>query len=100
MLQAVQRWQEAHPGTPVSELSEEALKPHLSLAYAPDPELLIRTGGESRISNFMLWQSAYTELYFTPALWPDFTSQVLEEAVDWYAKRDRRFGSETQRSAS
>ncbi|MDM7948197.1 polyprenyl diphosphate synthase [Hydrogenophaga sp.] len=100
MLQAVQRWQEAHPGTPVSQLSEEALKPHLSLAYAPDPELLIRTGGESRISNFMLWQSAYTELYFTPALWPDFTSQVLEEAVDWYAKRDRRFGSETQRTAS
>jgi undecaprenyl diphosphate synthase len=100
MLQAVQRWQAANPGKPVDQLCETALAPHLSLAHAPDPELLIRTGGESRISNFMLWQSAYTELYFTPALWPDFTSQTLEDAVRWFAQRDRRFGGVSQRTAS
>ena len=75
------------------------MQPYLSLAHAPDPELLIRTGGESRISNFMLWQSAYTELFFTPTLWPDFTAQVLKDAMDWYAQRDRRFGGATQRTA-
>ncbi|WP_291015177.1 polyprenyl diphosphate synthase [Hydrogenophaga sp.] len=99
MLQAVQRWQAANPGLSVDRLREDALQPYLSLAHAPDPELLIRTGGESRISNFMLWQSAYTELYFTPTLWPDFNVQVLKDAMDWYAQRDRRFGGTTQRTA-
>jgi undecaprenyl diphosphate synthase len=99
ILQAVQRWQAAHPTLSVDQLCEEALRPYLNLAHALDPELLIRTGGESRISNFMLWQSAYTELYFTPILWPDFTSNVLEQAVDWYANRDRRFGGEELRTA-
>ncbi len=93
MLQAVQAWQAAHPTEPVSALTEDALRPHLSLAGAPDPDLLIRTGGESRISNFMLWQSAYTELYFTPALWPDFSPESLDQALAWYAQRDRRFGA-------
>lgn len=92
MLQAVQRWQDAHPGEPVSALTEEGMKPYLSLADAPNPDLLIRTGGELRISNFMLWQAAYTELYFTPLLWPDFSRDSLEEALEWYAHRDRRFG--------
>jgi undecaprenyl diphosphate synthase len=62
------------------------------MAGAPDPDLLIRTGGESRISNFLLWQCAYTELYFTDALWPDFDAQMLDEALSWYQKRIRRFG--------
>ena len=92
MLQAVQAWQAAQPQPPVNVLTEDALQPYLSLADAPDPELLIRTGGESRISNFMLWQTAYTELYFTDALWPDFNSGSLDQALAWYAQRDRRFG--------
>ena len=92
MLQAVQAWQAAQPQSPANVLTEDALRPYLSLADAPDPELLIRTGGESRISNFMLWQSAYTELYFTDALWPDFNSGSLDQALTWYAQRDRRFG--------
>ncbi|MEI6498300.1 MAG: undecaprenyl diphosphate synthase family protein, partial [Actinomycetota bacterium] len=58
----------------------QGLAPHLSMAGAPDPDLLIRTGGESRISNFLLWQCAYTELYFTDALWPDFNNAMLDEA--------------------
>lgn len=97
MLQAVQAWQLAHPEQSVSALTEDALRPHLSLADAPEPELLIRTGGESRISNFMLWQSAYTELYFTPALWPDFSPESLDQALAWYAQRDRRFGADVGR---
>ncbi len=92
MLQAVQAWQAANPQLPVSAMTEEALAAHLSLAGAPDPDLLIRTGGELRISNFMLWQSAYTELYFSDTLWPDFGTDSLDEALAWYAQRERRFG--------
>jgi undecaprenyl diphosphate synthase len=65
---------------------------HLSTADLPDPELLIRTGGESRISNFLLWQTAYTELYFTDLHWPDFDDAALAKALQWYAQRVRRFG--------
>lgn len=93
MLQAVQAWHVSNPGLPISALTEKALRPHLSLPDAPEPDLLIRTGGESRISNFMLWQSAYAELYFTPCLWPDFTPDSLDKALAWYAERDRRFGA-------
>ena len=92
MLQAMQAWHASNPGAPASALTEDALRPHLSLAGAPDPDLLIRTGGELRISNFMLWQSAYTELYFTPTLWPDFSAESLDQALAWYAQRERRFG--------
>ena len=92
MLQAVQAWHASNPGEPISALTEKALRPHLSLPDAPEPDLLIRTGGESRISNFMLWQSAYTELYFTDTLWPDFSPESLDQALTWYAQRDRRFG--------
>ena len=92
MLQAMQAWHAEHPGAAASDLTEDALRPYLSLGNAPDPDLLIRTGGEVRISNFMLWQSAYSELYFTPALWPDFTAEMLDEALQWYAGRARRFG--------
>lgn len=72
------------------------LAPYLSMAYAPDPELVIRTGGEQRISNFLLWQSAYAELYFTDALWPDFDAAQLERALAWFAQRERRFGQTSQ----
>jgi undecaprenyl diphosphate synthase len=93
MLQATQAWQRAHPSQAVSSLTEEALAPYLSTAYAPEVDLLIRTGGESRISNFMLWQSAYAELFFTNDLWPEFSPARLREAITWFTQRDRRFGS-------
>ena len=72
------------------------LKPYLSMAYAPDPDLLIRTGGEQRISNFLLWQSAYTELYFTDTLWPAFNTAEMDRALTWYAQRERRFGKTSE----
>ncbi len=72
--------------------SEIDLKPYLSMAYAPDPDLMIRTGGERRISNFLLWQSVYAELYFTDTLWPDFDAAAMEQAFAWFAGRERRFG--------
>ncbi len=93
VLQAVKAWQAAHPGQTADDLDEKALSPHLALAYAPDPDLLIRTGGESRISNFMLWQLAYTELFFSDVLWPNFDTKELDHALDSFASRDRRFGS-------
>lgn len=93
MLQAVRDWQAAHPGQSVQDLDEDALAPYFSSREAPEVDLLIRTGGESRISNFMLWQAAYAELFFTDDLWPDFKPQRLQEALAWFAERDRRFGS-------
>ena len=74
------------------------LKPYLSMAYAPDPDLIIRTGGEQRISNFLLWQSAYTELYFTDTLWPAFDAAEMEQALVWYAQRERRYGQTSQQA--
>ncbi|WP_157040309.1 polyprenyl diphosphate synthase [Polaromonas naphthalenivorans] len=93
MMQAVQAWQAANPAQSVADMNEVALRPYFSMGYAPDPDLLIRTGGESRISNFMLWQVAYTELFFTDTLWPDFSAQSLDHALQWYQARDRRFGA-------
>jgi len=72
--------------------SEEDLAPYLALAYAPEPDLFIRTGGEERISNFMLWQLAYSELYFTDTYWPDFDAAELDKAIASYQNRERRFG--------
>ena len=74
------------------EISEEVIGEHLSLAEFGDPDLLIRTGGDARISNFLLWQIAYTELYFTDDFWPDFGAAQLAKAVDEFAVRSRRFG--------
>ena len=78
----------ANPGAFVA----EALEPYLAMAYAPEPDLFIRTGGEKRISNFMLWQLAYSELYFTDLLWPDFDAVAMTAAIASYATRERRFG--------
>ncbi len=73
-------------------LEEKDLTPHLAMSYAPEPDLFIRTGGEQRISNFLLWQLAYTELYFTETLWPDFDAAALDLAIASYRARERRFG--------
>ena len=73
-------------------IDENALSRHLSMSWAPEPDLFIRTGGEQRISNFLIWQLAYTELYFTDAYWPDFDQAHLQEAIAWYGGRERRFG--------
>lgn len=73
-------------------ITEEAVRRHLSLSDLPEPDLFIRTGGEQRISNFLLWQLAYTELYFTELLWPAFDDKAFAEAVDSFASRQRRFG--------
>ncbi len=73
-------------------VSEELISDHLATAGMPDPDLLIRTGGEQRISNFLLWQIAYAELYFTPVLWPDFDESDFTEALLQYHNRERRFG--------
>lgn len=73
-------------------IDETVFASALSLADVPDPDLLIRTGGEQRISNFLLWQLAYAELYFSPVLWPDFDVVELDRALKWYAGRERRFG--------
>ena len=73
-------------------VDEQALSPYLAMSYAPEPDLFIRTGGEQRISNFLLWQLAYTELYFTETLWPDFDGVALDAAIVSYRARERRFG--------
>lgn len=89
-------------GVSADDVDEAALARQLSIADMPEPDLFIRTGGEQRISNFLLWQLAYTELYFTDALWPDFDPAALDEAIASYRIRERRFGrtSEQVRSAS
>ena len=73
-------------------ITDDTMRHYLATAEYPDPDLLIRTSGEYRISNFMLWQLAYTELYFTPTLWPDFRKQDLDNAIIDYQKRERRYG--------
>jgi len=89
VLQALNAHVKANPGSPVD---EAALAPYLAMNYAPEPDLFIRTGGEQRISNFLLWQLAYTELYFTDTLWPDFDAAALDLAIASYRSRERRFG--------
>ena len=92
ILNAARAWQMAHPEKTLQDMDDQALAAHLSTAELPDPELLIRTGGESRISNFLLWQTAYTELYFTDLHWPDFNATALQQAIISYGQRVRRFG--------
>jgi len=83
-----------------SELSEDTISAHLSTSDTVDPDLFIRTGGEKRISNFLLWQLAYSELYFTDCLWPDFNEAELDTAIDMYQGRERRFGKTSEQLIS
>jgi len=93
IAQAAQKLFAAHPARATgAPLPPEALEPYLALSYAPEPDLFIRTGGEQRISNFLLWQLAYTELYFTDLLWPDFDAAALDAAIESCRQRERRFG--------
>ncbi len=90
IMQATSKMVAANPG--VTDFTEEQLAAHLSMAYAPEPDLFIRTGGEERISNFLLWQLAYSELYFSDTYWPDFSAESLDAAISSYQNRERRFG--------
>jgi len=80
-------------GVTASELDERTLSRYMALSDTPDPDLLIRTGGECRLSNFLLWQSAYAELFFTERLWPEFDDEDVQQALAFYASRERRFGT-------
>ncbi|WP_159990584.1 polyprenyl diphosphate synthase [Pelistega ratti] len=93
ILQAMQKMLQHRPDLNGQSLIQESdLSPYLCFADIPEPDLFIRTGGESRVSNFMIWQLAYTELYFTEKYWPDFSADDFEAAIHWYAQRERRFG--------
>jgi len=98
ILQALARLAAEAPIT--GALDEAALAPHLAMSYAPEPDLFIRTGGEQRISNFLLWQLAYSELYFTDTLWPDFDAAALDLAIASYRSRERRFGRTSEQVAA
>ncbi|APR05591.1 polyprenyl diphosphate synthase [Thauera chlorobenzoica] len=99
ILQAVSRLMARHPGRGEG-FSEEELAGELSMHFAPEPDLFIRTGGEKRISNFLLWQLAYAELYFTDTLWPDFDGTALDLAIESYNGRERRFGRTSEQLAA
>ena len=90
IVQAARRM--ASAGIPGDNIDESVLARYLYSPDIPDPDLVIRTGGETRLSNFLLWQAAYSELYFTPVLWPDFGPKDVEEAFSEYKRRQRRFG--------
>lgn len=90
VTQAMNKMMADHPE--IRQFDEAQLTPYLSMAYAPEPDLFIRTGGEQRISNFLLWQLAYTELYFTDTFWPDFGKAELASAIQSFGQRERRFG--------
>ncbi|WP_303784857.1 polyprenyl diphosphate synthase [Azovibrio restrictus] len=91
ILQAANRLAELHPER-CGKWTEAELESCLATSFAPEPDLFIRTGGEERISNFLLWQLAYSELYFTPTLWPEFDAEALNQAIQSYQRRERRFG--------
>ncbi len=80
-------------GLSPQDITEQSLNRYMAMGHAPDPDLFVRTGGEVRISNFMLWQSAYSEFYFTECLWPDFSAEQLDLALAAFAHRERRFGA-------
>lgn len=98
------RWDMAQAARKAAEsgvdVTVESIEANLSLADCPDVDLMIRTGGEQRISNFLLWQSAYAEMYFTDKLWPEFGEKDLDEALNWYEGRERRFGMTSEQVQS
>lgn len=102
ILQALRKLLAAQPELAVGTdaIDESQLAQYLSMAYAPEPDLFIRTGGEQRISNFLIWQLAYTELYFSEDYWPDFGAKEIDAAFAWYRSRERRFGRTSAQLAS
>lgn len=96
LLKAIERYREATPTGTDESLSWEDFSCYLDTAEIPDPDMIIRTSGEQRLSNFLLLQSAYAELYFTETLWPDFDEAAFVEALEAYAKRERRFGKTSE----
>ena len=100
ILQATRQWQQANPEKSLDGLKEADLAPYLSLAGQADPDLLIRTGGEKRVSNFLIWQMAYTEYFFTDELWPEFNEASIDRAIDSFAERERRFGKTSEQVRS
>jgi undecaprenyl diphosphate synthase len=100
VLNATQAMLKARPELTTGNFAEEDLTPYLSMHYAPEPDLFIRTGGEARISNFLLWQLAYAELYFTEMFWPDFDRNALNTAIASYRQRERRFGRTSEQLQS
>jgi len=101
ILQAAQKLAQAIASGEISQndlaaMDESEISKRLCTAHIPDPDLIIRTSGETRLSNFLLWDAAYAELYFTDLLWPDFDEEALEEALVWYGKRKRRFGGRNE----
>jgi len=96
IVDAVKQWQKSNPNLSIDDLTEEAVNDFVALSDISEPDLLIRTGGEQRISNFLIWQMAYAELYFTDALWPDFGEKEIDEAIDSFSQRERRFGKTSE----
>ena len=92
ILRGIRKYAEEYKNGTAEELTEESFNRYLFSAGIPDPDLLIRPGGELRLSNFLMWQSAYSELYFTDTLWPDFTPEDINRAIAVYQHRDRRYG--------
>ena len=99
LMQAINRLAREKPEVLANGITEGDLGPYLATHYAPEPDLFIRTGGEQRVSNFLLWQLAYTELHFTHQLWPDFDDASLEAAIASYRRRERRYGRTSEQLA-
>ena len=96
LVHAVRKWMGANPDADPALFDEASISNHLQTGNMPAPDLLVRTGGECRISNFLLWQTAYTELYFTDTLWPAFDARALDKAILWFHTRERRFGKTSE----
>ena len=92
IIKAAKKYAEDYRSGKVNDLTEESFSKYMFFSGIPDPDLIIRPSGEYRISNFLLWQSAYAELYFTDTLWPDFDEQELDKAIEAYGRRNRRYG--------
>ena len=100
IVNAVKLWQKANPNASIESLTPEKLSEFVCLAGQPQPDLLIRTGGEQRMSNFLIWQMAYSEFYFTDTFWPDFDKAALVKAIDSFNERERRFGKTSEQVQS
>lgn len=96
IVRAVKKWQAKHPDLSIEDLSVDSISENVCLAELPDPDLLIRTGGEQRVSNFLIWQMVYAEFYFTDTLWPEFDKKALLDAIESFQQRERRFGKTSE----